>query len=367
MSHMTSGVPPIELVDIAVTLHPGHFARMRSLDDNSSAYNLLRHCNIYMIIARPRIDASKEVNPLLGKVIRYRSPSSGVFEAVDFQHGEDASKLDLNLMSGESGVGAIQVRDGGLTVRMPITATEGVDVDATHFAAFAAQTAASERFGEIAKWEILYIGIAQNKEGTRSALNRLENGHKTLRKIEEDYLRRGSEVHVVPIQVKAANYAINQYSEADGPAYDESRHLDLESLVADGPDRATREILGIIENSLIAYFQPKYNIALKKWPASGDVKKLVDIGVRGMFVVFDGTDDIAFLFSPEHLEPRRGFAFYAEFQGAKLIRDVYHPVPGVPTVMAEEARAVVGRSRKSPPTLVIFESDYKLLDEPDTM
>ncbi|MGC4989864.1 hypothetical protein [Nocardia salmonicida] len=346
---------------IVTTLHPGHYARLRSMADDDEAVRMLKHCNIYMIISRPRIVASLVTSPLFANRIQYRSEASGVFEELNFNHSQEVAGLNLNVLTGHRVSGTAQVKEDGSRVVLPISYAAGVEADVCHVATLASPTSYPGPMSEVSKWEILYIGIAQNSEGTRSAIDRLSKGHEKLRMIYEDKLRN-SEVHVVPIMVKSTSFNFHPMPEPQGPHFCVDGFTSFhEKLTKKGS--ATRELLNIIENSLIAHFQPSYNKLLKSWPASKEAKAFSDMGVHGMMLGYDGSDDIAHLFSSNQPKARRGFAFYAELRGGKRLLDVEVSTEKteIPRHLLQTSRGFPRRSLTSPPAIRMFTGDFRPL------
>lgn len=363
MGDMTFPSHMRNVAHIVVTLHPGHYAQLRSMSADDEAIRQLKHCHIYMIISRPRILASLVTSPLFANRIQYRSQASGVFEEINFNHLQDAVGLNLNVLSGHRISGAAQVKDSGSRVVLPISPMAGVEVDASHAATLASPTSYPGSMSEVSKWEILYIGIAQNAEGTRSALDRLRKGHEKLTDIYQNHLWQ-NEVHVVPIMVKSTSFNFNPIADPGGSYFSSDDFMTFHNMLSTGRGE-TRELLNIIENSLIAYFRPPYNKALKSWPASKEVKRFSDIGSHGLMLGYDGSDDIAHLFSVARPKPRRGFAYYAEFRGGKRLLDVEVPVEKaeIPQHLLEISGGFPRRSLSSPPAIRMFDRDFRPLSE----
>ncbi|WP_433492486.1 hypothetical protein [Nocardia grenadensis] len=110
-----------------------------------------------------------------------------------------------------------------------------------------------------------------------------------------------------------------------------------------------------MKHALVAYFQPSYNKNVKRWPATAAAAAFDAIGSAGILVGYEGTRDIAYLFSKERPAPRRGIVFYSEFRGLKRQIDVDEAdTSGIPEPVFELGYNLARHSDGSPPGLRLF-------------
>ncbi|WP_433492487.1 hypothetical protein [Nocardia grenadensis] len=237
----------VDVAEIMVTLHPGHFARLRSFTDDKAVKDAMKQCHIYIIMARPLITASKVSDPA-GDRIRYTSKEIGPFSALDFSHSDVVDTLDLHIVNGVDPSGVIEVAPDGSRLFVPVPGRDPREVDTSHLAALAAPTGCPTGLVEVGKWDVLYIGIAQGGRG-RAAIDRLRSGHETLRRIYEDYYRT-HEVHVVPVSIVHSAFIFTKANEPGGPAFDFDDFMKLNFMLTVDGRIETRELLLVVENAL---------------------------------------------------------------------------------------------------------------------
>jgi hypothetical protein len=123
------------------------------------------------------------------------------------------------------------------------------------------------------KFEVLYIGQAYGKDGSRNALDRLRQ-HETLQKISLKGIPDSHRLNLLLLEIQPGNSMITMFNpfakNSDQGAQRISKGLDKLFNTNDA-ERVT-----LYEASLIRYFQPKYNKEFKNSFPSTNMKVLAD-------------------------------------------------------------------------------------------
>jgi hypothetical protein len=122
-------------------------------------------------------------------------------------------------------------------------------------------------------FEVLYIGQAYGKKGSRNAVERLLK-HETLQKISLQGIPKGYHLYLLLLEIEADNKIFTVFNphaqnRSQGP---ERISMGLDKLF--NTDEAER--ITLYEASLIRYFQPKYNKEFKSSFPSTNLKVLAD-------------------------------------------------------------------------------------------
>lgn len=122
-------------------------------------------------------------------------------------------------------------------------------------------------------FEVVYVGQAYGKDGSRSALTRLQK-HETLQKIALSDNREGFRLTLLLLEIENDNRVITHFNpHAKDSASGEARiALGLDKLF----NTSEAERVMLYEASLIRYFQPKYNKEFKDSFPSTRMKVLQD-------------------------------------------------------------------------------------------
>jgi hypothetical protein len=122
-------------------------------------------------------------------------------------------------------------------------------------------------------FEVLYIGQAYGKDGSRNALDRLLK-HETLQKISLQGVPQGYRLNLLLLEIQPANRMItlfNPRAEINDQGTERiSKGLDKLFSTSEA------ERITLFEASLIRYFQPKYNKEFKDSFPSTNMKVLAD-------------------------------------------------------------------------------------------
>lgn len=122
-------------------------------------------------------------------------------------------------------------------------------------------------------FEVVYVGQAFGKDGSRNALDRLKK-HETLQKIALKGAPEGYRLQVLLVEVQPSNQMFTVFNPF---AQDNS---DGENRIRQGLDKLfgtnEHERITLYEASLISYFQPDYNIEFKNSFPSTNLKILTD-------------------------------------------------------------------------------------------
>ena len=122
-------------------------------------------------------------------------------------------------------------------------------------------------------FEVVYVGQAYGKEGSRNAIDRLRK-HETLQKIALMGAPEGYRLQVLLLEIHPANQmftAFNPFAKDNSDGEDRIK-LGLDKLFA----TSEAERVTLYEASLISYFQPKFNKEFKNSFPSTNLKVLAD-------------------------------------------------------------------------------------------
>ena len=344
----------IKLMDVPVFLHPLTYSLLNPLVDSEEARRAMKSSHLYMIITRPRITASiADVDGT--ETITFRAAAAGLCPAVDFSHPTDLSDVPLHDGDRNRIVGTVKLVGPGRRAQiLDPSGNSIVEIDVCQLAVFLAMQHGRRLFNEVSVWEVQYVGQAYGTDGRRSALDRLEEGHKKYARIITD-AHFDQDVYVVPIQVAQIVHTDGLYPAADGPPFNIDNIIELLNALSTNDRRETPEVLSLIENALIAFFQPPYNEHLKSWPAVPRIaQKFRDLGVGTFVIAFDGADDIANVVTARRPEIRRSAVFAAELRGERRIVGLDDSGWNDTRQVASIARNVAERAEKSGPSLRFF-------------
>jgi hypothetical protein len=350
--HYMSG-DSIQLMDISVNLHPKAYSLLNPLVDSEEARKIMKSSHLYMIIARPRISASiSEVDGI--ERITFKSAADVGFPAVDFSYRSDLAGLPVHSGDGRPFTGPVELTDRGQRARIFSPDSLPIEVEVSQLASFVSMEHGPQSFRDTSMWQVLYIGQAYGNDGSRAALDRLEEGHKKYTRIITDR-QFYQDVYVVPVQVNSNGFTAGYYPSADGPEFTFDNFWRLSAALSTDGRRESFKLLSIIENALIAYFEPEYNQTLKAWPAVTAIAEFKDLGVGTFVVVVDGADDIANLVTARRPEVHRSSVFAAELRGERRIVGLHDAEWDDTRPSAELARNAAENAERSGPTLRFFE------------
>lgn len=350
--HHMSG-DSIQLMDIPVFLHPKAYALLTPLADSQEARRIMKSSHLYMIIARPRISAT--INEVDGiETITFKATAGEGFAAVDFSYRSDLTGLPLHSGDGRPFVGPVELIQGGRRARIFSPDGQPIELDTCQLAAFVSMEHGSQVFRDTSMWEVLYIGQAYGDNGSRAALNRLEEGHRKYTRIATER-QFDQDVYVVPVEVAQAGQTAGHYPSTDGPEFTFDNFCRLNAALSTDGRRESSKLLSIVENALIAYFRPVYNDQLKTWPAVSIANEFRNLGVGTFVVILDGAGDIANLKTARRPEAHRSSVFAAELRGARRIVGLHDAEWDDTRPVARLARNAAENAEGSGPTLRFFE------------
>lgn len=123
------------------------------------------------------------------------------------------------------------------------------------------------------EFQVVYVGQAYGKDGSRSALDRLKK-HETLQKIALEGAPEGYRLQLILVEIHPSNQMFTFFNPF---ASDKSQG---EQRIKQGLDKLfgtnEHERVTLYEASLISYFQPKYNKEFKNSFPSTNLKVLAD-------------------------------------------------------------------------------------------
>ncbi|TIR16789.1 MAG: hypothetical protein E5X64_22000, partial [Mesorhizobium sp.] len=122
-------------------------------------------------------------------------------------------------------------------------------------------------------FEVLYIGQAYGKDGSRNALDRLLK-HETLQKISLQGIPDGYRLNLLLLEVQPATTMFTVFNPFAKDTEQGSRRISsgLDKLF----NTSEAERISVYEASLIRYFQPRYNKEFKNSFPSTNMKVLAD-------------------------------------------------------------------------------------------
>jgi hypothetical protein len=141
----------------------------------------------------------------------------------------------------------------------------------------------------VADQEVLYIGQAYGQRGERSVYDRTKE-HSKVQRIYEEHAGEAWDIFISPITIDETHCGNWDHLADDG------RGFDLEAVHALAGDKLRGNIapklsVDIVEHSLIAAFQPPYNVKLVQWDPGNPtaaMRKIQTWGFRMLSVTVDG-------------------------------------------------------------------------------
>jgi len=251
----------------------------------------LSKCHIYFICARPSfyfIDGSvkHEENTLSGEV-GYKI--DGKESRLHFEHSWKLEGDAISVICNYPFRDAVSINAKGEEV--------------SYVSASVIATLCSSKldcYSDLSSYEVLYIGQAVGKNGSRNAVERLRN-HSTLQKILAQTFYNKPDKEIMLFMYAFEHEQI--FSSLDG------RSGLSEDADSDG-QRFTRalknppkknQIINMIEAALIRYFQPEYNEKFKESKISPKLKaleKCYDLDMSGLIVELNTENLFYSLYSP---------------------------------------------------------------------
>ncbi|MEU4535707.1 hypothetical protein AB0G15_12680 [Streptosporangium sp. NPDC023825] len=147
---------------------------------------------------------------------------------------------------------------------------------------------------ELARHEVLYVGQAFGKDGTRNAWGRTQE-HSKLQRIYEDHASSGWDIFVTPLRL------LQHLIDSDDHIDDDEDGFDLDEYQKSfGFEGLQKPSVDLIEHSLISYFSPHYNDLLKTWKAGSPteaMRAMRGAGFRLLQVHLNGWMDLTRFYS----------------------------------------------------------------------
>lgn len=282
---MTKGTLPQRLFDVehALALHAHSYVHMPAFaiyeDELIAKYvDIMRDCHIYLIGYAPKLfldDIRQEGKTLLTKVI------------VD----DKAYTLDWQLADGDK-----LVVDKGLYYVLSLGGNRF----------FPSDELVIQRIGTAAElvFDVQYVGQSYGKDGSRNALDRLKK-HETLQKIAIRGIPPGKNLTLLMFEILPMTKIISVFN----PNTQDQSHG--EARIKNGLDKlygtSAQERVSLYEASLIRYFQPKFNKALKDSFPSTNLKVLKDCYDKDFAAIVAEIciDELPFLLASEQVPKHR--------------------------------------------------------------
>lgn len=254
---------------------------------NSDTFGIDNPCNIYFILARPKVTVAPESVVIDGKIVKLQfvihEPENEQIVKLGFEFRE--AKSDLKFES-KYPYNFFKIYDGKDVI---FAGRPGTIIDS------------SEAFDNIPieslDYEVLYIGQAYGENGERMALDRLKS-HETVQRIFADASANNPDFD---IWVMLANFA-DQSMVLHMPGEIQDRKV----LRKNGDHRVPYESgqralninekqkLNFTEAALINYFKPTYNINFKgqfPTPKHRSYSDCYTLDVKALFVELDTSDN----------------------------------------------------------------------------
>ncbi len=157
----------------------------------------------------------------------------------------------------------------------------------------------------IARQEVLYIGKAFGKDGSRNAWTRTKV-HEKLQMIHEHHVNDSYEIFVAPLSIEHAHMSGDDHidDDEDGPSL-----TAFHSTFATVEGRLLKPAVDVVEHALIAYFVPHYNENLTEWRAdqpTEDMDAMRAAGFRLIHVHLSGWWGLARFHSAQEPQGPRG-------------------------------------------------------------
>jgi hypothetical protein len=114
---------------------------------------------------------------------------------------------------------------------------------------------------DLASHEVLYVGQAFGRDGSRGVAERLRR-HETLQRIYEDHTGSDSDIFVAPIRIKLLDFHSDDHIDdnEDGPEL-----FKFLGVFIGMDHKVLKPSVDLAEHALIASFLPPYNRMLRTW------------------------------------------------------------------------------------------------------
>jgi hypothetical protein len=136
--------------------------------------------------------------------------------------------------------------------------------------------------------EVLYVGQAFGRDGRRHVMERIRE-HKRIQEIYSRELISDYDVFLTPCE-----FGKTLFTNDDDLMDPQDELLDMDLLLEILGPTSSRTLglaIDVVEHAMISYFDPTYNVKLRKWNASDPtaaMRRLQKAGVRTMAVMFGG-------------------------------------------------------------------------------
>jgi hypothetical protein len=136
--------------------------------------------------------------------------------------------------------------------------------------------------------EVLYVGQAFGRDGRRHVLERIRE-HKRIQEIYSRELPSEYDVFLTPCEFEQTLFG--NYDDLMDPQ-DEVADMDFLLEIMGQRSMTTLGLtVDVVEHAMISYFDPAYNVKLRKWNAADPtaaMRRLQRAGVRTIMVMFGG-------------------------------------------------------------------------------
>jgi hypothetical protein len=142
---------------------------------------------------------------------------------------------------------------------------------------------------EWSQQEVLYVGQAFGRDGRRHVLERIRE-HKRIQEIYSRELTSEYDVFLTPCEF--GDTLFTNYDDLMDP---QDELFDINFLFEVSKPSSSQMlglIIDVVEHAIISYFEPAYNVKLRKWNVSAPtaaMRRLQKAGVRTMLVLFGGS------------------------------------------------------------------------------
>lgn len=184
------------------------------------------------------------------------------------------------------------------------------------------------------EYEVLYIGQAYGKEGSRTAFDRLE-AHPTLQKILTEYRGEHPDKHIYILLLEMTTrlaMSFDGISKVFTKSEDESLEH-LKNVCSDLPQE--NQVINIVEAAMINYFKPEYNINfVENFPDENHrgYRQYFDLDYNSLTVEvdldFDNTPSIQFYTDTNRIANSFDFIRYSLFNdnNRKSMYDIFEKI-----------------------------------------
>ncbi|MGX9296878.1 hypothetical protein [Tsukamurella paurometabola] len=281
-----------------VELRPNGIFSATQIQTNSSIRQIVSQSHFYILAHRPAIRAKD-----LGDAVEFfaRGPFDG-FSEIELKVPKSSIELTVDnggqrLIQNEVWFHSHEVLSQVLRDNLP-----GI--------------ASLDRLHELIKWKIAYVGMSYGS-GEGSLTGRLKE-HDKLPLLMDKFGALGHDIRIIPMHSASTSALFGPANEGKlaSPVPDLEKLLDFTS--SDGR-RQTSAMVRVVENVLIAYFQPELNKRERSWPSVESARALRDHNARSVVVVINGTEVTYSLFSDRRNVPRRGFSLLADLHSPGVI------------------------------------------------